>query len=191
MRTVECGVRNEEGARRVRPGPPAHDPFRNPQSEVRNRISAFTILEIVMVLAITVLLIGAATPALTGMLRAEQLKAPARELEAMAITARCNALAEQRPYQIVLGPDGFHLERPGGDAKDGVLAAFTLPKDVVFELATWPEEKWGKPKRHVWYFAPTGLCEPIRVMFRQGDSYFSQKYSAVTGWDQEETFFIR
>ena len=180
MRKAPCEVEKGRGG----PFPARYPAF-------RSSAPAFTILEIVMVLAITVLLIGAATPALTGMLRAEQLKAPARELEAMAITARCNALAEQRPYQIVLRPDGFQLERPGGEARDGVLANFTLPGGVDFELATWPEEKWGKPKRHVWYFAPTGLCEPIRVMFRKGDSYFSQKYSAVTGWDQEETFFIR
>lgn len=152
--------------------------------------SAFTILEMVMVLAITVLMIGAATPAITGMLRAEQLKAPARELEAMAITARCNALAEQRPYQIIITSEGFQIERlTGKDA--GVFAEYKLSSDIEFEMASWPEEKWGKPKRHVWYFGPSGLSEPIRVMFRKGDSYFSQAYSAVTGWDQEETFFIQ
>ena len=169
--------------------------------EIRNTVAArggnflfcraFTILEIVLVLAITAILIGAATPALTGMLRAEQLKAPARELEAMAITARCSALAEQRPYQIVLQADGFRLERPAGDPGKGPLAEFTLPRGVTFQMAGWPEEKWEKARRHIWYFAPSGLCEPIRVMFSKGDSYFSQKYSAVTGWDQEESFFIR
>jgi hypothetical protein len=151
---------------------------------------AFTILEMVIVLAITVLLIGAATPAITGMMRAEQLKAPARELEAMAITARCNALAEQRPYQIVITGTGFTLERASG--KDaGVIGQYKLPESVEFEMASWPAEKWGKPRRHVWYFGPSGLSEPIRVMFRKGDSYFSQKYSAVTGWDQEESFMIQ
>jgi prepilin-type N-terminal cleavage/methylation domain-containing protein len=151
----------------------------------------FTILEIVMVLAITLLLIGAATPALTGMLKAEQLKAPARMLEAMAITARCNALAEQRPYQIIIEPDGFRLERPADLAGKEPLASFKLSKDIEFEMAGWPDETWSKPKRHVWYFAPSGLCEPIRVMFRKGESYFSQNYSPVTGWDQDESFFIR
>jgi len=148
-------------------------------------------LEIVMVLAITVLLIGAATPALTSVLKAEQLKAPARMLEAMAITARCNALAEQRPYQIIITQDGFTLERPARDPDKGPLSEFTLSKDIEFQMAGWPDEKWTTPKRHVWYFSPSGLVEPIRVMFRKGDSYFSQKYSAITGWDQEETFFIR
>jgi len=153
--------------------------------------AGFTILEVVIVLSITVLMIGAAAPALTGMVGAEQLKAPARSLEAMAITARCNALAEQRPYQIVLTPKGFHLER--GNDKPGTkpLASFTFSKSISFEMAHWPEEKWLKPNRYVWYFAPSGLCDPIRVMFRKGDSYFSQKYSAITGWDQEETSFFQ
>lgn len=152
---------------------------------------AFTILEVVIVLSITVLMIGAAAPALTGMVRAEQLKSPARNLEAMAITARCNALAEQRPYQIIITPKGFHLER--ADEKPGVkpLASFSFSESINFEMAHWPDEKWMKPNRYVWYFAPSGLCDPIRVMFRKGDSYFSQKYSAITGWDQEESSFIQ
>jgi len=152
---------------------------------------AFTILEIVMVLAITVILIGAATPLVTGLLKAEQLKAPARMLEAMAITARSSALAEQRPYQIIITQDGFTLERPAGDPDKTPLSEFTLSKDIEFQMAGWPEEKWATPKRHVWYFSPSGLSEPIRVMFRKGDSFFSQKYSAITGWNQEESFFIR
>lgn len=154
-------------------------------------LSAFTILEMVMVLAIVVLLVAAATPEISGMLLAEKLKAPARELEAMAITARCNAITEQRPYQIILQRDGFRLERLGHGPDSGVVSEFQMAKDVLFEMASWPEEKWKIPKQHIWYFPPTGLCEPIRVMFRKGDSYFSQKYSAVTGWDQEESFFIR
>jgi len=182
---IECGLRIADCglAKPLRPVRPACDCI-NPQS-------GFTILEIVIVLAIVTLLVAAATPEISGMLLAEKLKAPARELEAMAITARCNALAEQRPHQIVLQPDGFRLERLGEGKDRGVLSTFQLSKDVVFEMASWPEEKWGPPKQHVWYFPTSGLCEPIRVMFRKGDSYFSQKYSAVTGWDQEESFFIR
>lgn len=160
-------------------------------ANVSARAAAFTIIEIVMVLAITVLLLGAAMPFVSSMMLAEQLKSPARELEAMAITARCNALAEQRPYQIVITGEGFQLQRLSGGKEAGILGEFKIPSGVTFEMAYWPEEKWQQPRRHVWYFAPSGLCEPIRVMFRKGDSFFSQKYSAITGWDQEETFFIR
>ncbi len=174
-------------------------PIRNPERQqlppasIRERAAggAFTILEIIMVLAIIVLIVGAAVPEVSSMILGEQLKAPARKLEAMAITARCNALSEQRPYQIVIRQDGFHLERLDDSRKEGVISDFELSGDVVLEMASWPEEKWHRPKRHIWYFPPSGLCEPIRVMFRKGDSYYLQKYSAVTGWDQEEEFVIR
>lgn len=156
----------------------------------RSAVGGFTLLEIVLVLAIVSLLVGAAVPEIASMMLAEKLKEPARELEAMAITARCNALAEQRPYRIILQKDGFRLERLSGE-KSGVISEFRLAEDLTFEMASWPDEKWGQPQNHVWYFPPTGLCEPIRVMFRKGDSYFMQKYSAVTGWNQEESFFIR
>lgn len=164
---------------------------RFPVLPARPVFHAFTILEVVMVLAITVLLLGLATPAITGMIKAEKLKAPARELEAMAITARCSALAEQRPYQIIIEQSGFQLIGPAKGSEEQVLARSAIPSGVTFEMASWPSEKWQVPKRHIWYFPPSGLCEPIRVMFRKGDSYFSQRYSAITGWDQEESFFIR
>ena len=159
--------------------------------EARASLRAFTMLEIVMVLSIVVLIVGAATPEISSMILAERLKAPARELEAMAITARCNALAEQRPYQIIIGQDGFRLERHGESKGERVISTFELSGDVVLEMANWPEEKWHRPKQHIWYFPSSGLCEPIRVMFRKGDSYYLQKYSAITGWDQEESFVIR
>lgn len=143
-----------------------------------------------MVLAITALMLGAVAPVLTGMLKAEQVKAPARELEAMAITARCGALAYQRPYQIIIDQKGFRLEKLGGSRGPEVLSKYSLPSGVSFDLATWPEEKWHRPHEHVWYFGTSGLCEPIRVMFRKGDGYFSQQYSAVTGWDQYESLYI-
>jgi len=182
---AECGMKNSF---RVAARIPS---LCNPKSQIRNRQSAFTILEIVMVLAITVLMLGMAMPAMSGMLKGEQLRAPARELEAMAITARCNSLAEQRPYQILITPTGFQLESPTEKSGNRVLGKYTLPAGVTFEVASWPEEKWAPPKERIWYFSPSGICEPIRVMFRKDDSYFSQKYSAITGWDQEESFFIR
>lgn len=144
-----------------------------------------------MVLAIVVLIVGAATPEISSMLLAERLKAPARELEAMAITARCNALAEQRPYQIILRQDRFQLERLDSGRETGVVRSFELAGDVSVEIANWPEEKWHRPKQHIWYFPPSGLCEPIRVMFRKGDSYYLQTFSAVTGWSREDSFVIR
>ncbi len=155
-----------------------------------NLPGGFTILEIVMVMAVVTLLIGAAIPEISGMVRAERLKAPARELEGMAITARYQALAEQRPYQIILSQKGFRLERLGDAKTGGVVATYDLADDIALELATWPEEKWSQPRQHVWYFPPSGLCEPIRIMFRKGEAYFYQKYSAVTGWYQEESLVV-
>jgi len=151
--------------------------------------SGFTIIEVVMVLCIIVLIGAIAMPAVSSMIRGEQLRAPARELESMAITARCNAFAEQRPYRIILDSDGFRLENPepGGPP----LATYRLPSGVAFRLASWPAEQWQTPKNRLWYFSPGGLCEPISVEFRKGESFFAQKYSAITGWDQEESFFYR
>lgn len=155
------------------------------------RHSGFTILEIVIVLAIISLLVSTAAPEIASMLLAEKLKAPARELEAMAITARCDAITEQRLYRIILSPAGFRLEKNDGKDRFTLLSQFRMDQDVRYEIATWPKEVWEQPKQHIWYFPPTGLCEPLRVIFRKGDSYFLQKFSAITGWDQEETFSIR
>jgi len=150
----------------------------------------YTILEIVIVLAVVTVLAAASTPVVVSMIRAEQLRAPARELEAMAITARTRAISEQRPYRIVLDTRGFHLEQPVVDAEQGPIAEFELARDVEFEMAAWPDMKWKVPHDRIWYFPPTGLCEPIHVIFRKDGAFLSQQYSAITGWEHDSTSFF-
>jgi len=155
-----------------------------------NARGGYTILEIVIVLAVVTVLAAASTPVVVSMIRAEQLRAPARELEAMAITARTSAISEQRPYRIVLNPRGFHLEQPVVGASKEPVARFELARDVEFEMAAWPDMKWKVPRDRIWYFPPTGLCEPIHVIFRKDDAFFSQQYSAITGWEHDSTSFF-
>ena len=148
-------------------------------------------LEIVIVLAIIVLIAGASMPFVGSMVRGEQLKNPARVLEAMAVTARTRAMSEQQLYHIVLNPTGFRLETtdPGGGLRQ--ITSFELPAGVEFQIASWPDQKWGVPRNRLWYFPPVGLCEPIQILFRKGDSYFSQTFGAVTGWEREATSRIQ
>ena len=155
------------------------------------KTSAFTILEIVIVLSIIVLIAGSATPMVASMVRAEQLKSPARALEAMAITARTRAISEQRLYFILLNANGFSLQTSVPQAGTVEISEFTLPDAVEFQVSSWPDNEWETPRNRIWYFPPGGLCEPIQTMFRRGDSYFSQTFGAVTGWERETTSMIR
>lgn len=150
-----------------------------------------TILEIVIVLCIILLVSGLSIPAITSLIRGERLRAAPAQLEAMAITARAKAFAEHRNYRIVLLPDAFHLERdqPGPD-EETLLAEYRIPARVEIEIATWPGEIWVRPSRYEWEFPPAGLLEPLRIMFRDGDSYYYQEFSAITGWERDHSSYL-
>ena len=81
-------------------------------SGIRNRTehripeTGFTLVEIVITLTIMALLLGAAVPAIQGVIREKQALEPLTELAEMVRTARERAIRLQRPYQIGLDAEG-------------------------------------------------------------------------------------
>lgn len=166
----------------------------------------YTILEIVLVIAIGAALVGLAVPVVDGMVRGEKLREPARKLEVLAVTARIRAIEEQRPYQIVFDPAGFRLEAdpafprrigltqkgepPPPPAELQKTADYRLPAGVSMEVRSWPLLQWERPVHRTWIFPPAGLCEPLTVRFTLGDAWFMSEYDPMTGWTADETYFM-
>ena len=72
---------------------------------------AFTLVEIVIAIAVVAILTGLAVPAIDGVQRERQAREPVSELLSMAREVRNRAMAEQRPYQIIFERDGFRASR--------------------------------------------------------------------------------
>ena len=72
-----------------------------------SRHHAFTLLEIIIVLAIVAVLIGLCIPFISGMLKEARMREPVRELQDLARVMRSRAMIERVPYEISFNPSGF------------------------------------------------------------------------------------
>jgi prepilin-type N-terminal cleavage/methylation domain-containing protein len=72
---------------------------------------AFTLIEIVLVLAILAVIAGAAVPSVTGMMQEAEARKPLEDLARLAKRTRLRAMEEKRPYQIAFTSTGYTATR--------------------------------------------------------------------------------
>lgn len=77
----------------------------------RNSQSAFTLVELVIAIAVLAILTGLAVPAIDSAQRERLAREPVNELYTLAREVRLRAMKERRPYQIVFDRDGFRAAR--------------------------------------------------------------------------------
>ena len=84
-------------------------------------VSAFTLVEIVIVLTVVGILTGIAVPTINGIVREREARQPVSELLRLARGVRQRAIEEQVPYQIAFDANGFHAARffnPYGESEE-------------------------------------------------------------------------
>ncbi len=83
--------------------------------------TAFTLVEIVIVLTVIGILAGIALPTIDSVVREREAREPVAELVRLARTVRQRAIRDQVPYQIAFDGQGFHAARffnPYGEAEE-------------------------------------------------------------------------
>ena len=134
--------------------------------------SGFTLVEIVLVIAIGVVFFGGAAVLLTTTGGDKDLIAARKQLEIAARSSREAALREGRKKVVVLNDTGV-----GGAAfSGGVEMDLITPQDLSVG-----RRGWGRPKDYQWTFTGGGLVEPIRVRLRRGANVEQFSFSALTG----------
>lgn len=73
--------------------------------------AAFTLIELVLVLAILAVIAGAAVPSITGLMADAEARKPLEELARLAKQTRLRAMEEKRPYQIAFTSTGYTATR--------------------------------------------------------------------------------
>src|SRR5690606_6269664 len=73
--------------------------------------SAFTLVEVVIAVAVVAILTGLAVPAIDSVQRERLAREPVNRLVLLAREVRGRAMAEQRPYQILFDGEGFRASR--------------------------------------------------------------------------------
>jgi len=142
---------------------------------------AFTLIEIIIAVAILTVLLLVAVPSLSGVLADRRLRASLDEFNNLVRQAQERSVAEHRAYLIVWGDKDVIVE-PEAFAKDEekkAVAAFALARGTVLTL-TLPAALTSKPAGE-WIFWPTGTCEPATVRFAGRAGTWTANYSPLTG----------
>lgn len=166
----------------------------------------FTLIEIVMVLAIAGIVMGGAVALMVSSSDERTLRNASGEIELMAKRARTIAILHQTPYALEfrqgvvlllpLAEAGIHEK---GRAKPAAGAAaesrqYTLDGGLEILIRRWNSEEWlttAKDSVHVWRFDPDGLCEPVSVRLTLGKSWSEDTYHPLTATIRESQLEAR
>jgi len=138
----------------------------------------FTLVEIVLVIAIAVVFFGGAAVLLTSGAGDRDLGEARQNLEQAARAAREQALRNGAKQVVVLNANG----PANGPFPAGVEMLLITPLDLSLG-----RKGWGRPEDYKWSFTAGGLVEPIRVRLQKGEAAEQFSFSALTGESRNET----
>ncbi len=146
----------------------------------------FTLLELCVVLAIAVLLMGLAVPSLTGQMARRRLQESFDHLNVLVSQAREHAMKESKPYLLAwdnhgavrLYPADFNNEarRKLGATAELLPAAASGEKYALFR----PSALTAQPSAE-WTFWPSGTCEPVIVKYEGSSGVWEAGYNPLSG----------
>ena len=155
------------------------------------RPRAFTLIEIIIAVAILAILLLMAVPSLSGVIASNRLRASLDEFNNLVRQAQERSVAEHRAYLIVWGNKDV-IVQPEAFAKDEekkAVATFALAHGTVLTL-TLPAALTSKPAGE-WIFWPTGTCEPAIVRFAGRAGTWTANYSPLTGHGELANYAAR
>ena len=136
----------------------------------RNR--GFTLIEIVLAIAIGVVFMGGAAVFLSSKGGDRDLESARKLLEERAGQAREKALSTGRAQRVVLGERGVD----GSAFPAGVEMMIVTPLD-----RSKGKSGWKTPEDYQWLFTGGGLVEPVRVLLKHNENEEQFSFSALTG----------
>jgi type II secretion system protein H len=163
----------------------------------------FTLIEIVMVLAIAAIISAGAIGLMVSSSDERTLRRVSGEIELMAKQARTTAILHQTPYAVEFSEEGIRLlplaqaieaaskkssksrrkELKSGEADTSGSRQLALENGMAVSIRRWKSEvllNTNKKAVHLWRFDPDGLCEPISVHLVYGKSWYEDTYHPLT-----------
>lgn len=172
------------------------------------RRGGFTLLEIVIVLALAAMILAGAVGAMIYSSDERALKSASSEIESLAKRARIISILHQTPYALEFREGVVYLlpfaqagmeEKKSSRSRVAELdpkaantsenRQFTLDPDIELSILRWNSDKWlpaVKDARHIWRFDPDGLCEPISVRVSLGKSWIETPFHPLTASVQHQ-----
>jgi len=144
------------------------------------RRNGFTLIEMVIAIAIVLVVLAVSVPSLTGVLADRRLRRSLDGLNNLVRQAHERSVTERRSYLIVWRDKKLALRAEGllkGEDKAPV-ATLAWGKGESFALS-FPAAIDEDPPP-AWIFWPSGTCEPALVSYRGPDGAWTAKYSGLT-----------
>lgn len=164
--------------------------------------AAFTLIEIVVVLAIASVMMGGGLAYMVFSSDERVLRDASVEIELMAKRARAMAMLRQTSFALEfretsvrllpLALAGREQRRGRGGAASGPVpieeagegaSQYDIPAGMAVAVRRWDSSEWFPARKrfiHVWRFDPNGLCEPLGVRLTIGSSWLEDSYHPLT-----------
>lgn len=145
-------------------------------SPERRPLSAFTLVEIILAVAIFAVMMGGAAVFWGSSGEDDELSAARRSLEEAARTARSQALQTGQDQWVRLFTNRVGVTPLGS----GVQLDLLTPQEMSAGIRSWgrPDSTAG----YAWYFSRYGWLEPLRVRLRTTDGQQTAfSFAALTG----------
>jgi|ERR1051325_369150 prepilin-type N-terminal cleavage/methylation domain-containing protein len=155
------------------------------------RNDGFTLIELVLAMAILLVILLMAVPSLKGIMNDRGLRRSLDEMNRFIVQAQERSMSEGRSYLIVWRNKQFAL-RPEGYLKGedhGPVATLKWQKGDAYTLS-FPASIEEEPPAE-WVFWPSGNCEPAVVTFRGASGAWKATYSPLTARPQLDYYAPR
>jgi len=146
------------------------------------RSRAFTLIELMLVIALIAIVFIGSTPMVSASLRERKLRSAAESLESAVREERSRAMGDGQRHVVEIRSGGF-VEQ---DRKK-TRKIFEAPRGVEVYVRM-PEREWGKPEGQDWEFSPIGLVTPLSVRLSEGKSWIEVDFDLLTGRVAEERY---
>lgn len=143
--------------------------------------SGFTLLEIMLAIAIGVLIISLAVPSVSGLMAEQKARRSFDAFEELVQMARQQAIRTRLPSRLLLEKKQIVLQAENGATDEAANEpGAVLPIEDEEEYAfQFPAALEPEPAA-VWTFWPTGGCEPVVVSYAGPDAKWTAAYDALT-----------
>lgn len=184
----------------------------------QRRASGFTLLEIVVVMAIIGMAMGGAIALFVVSSSERQLKNAAADMELLSKRARSLAMVQQTPYAITFfdqsarlsplveaGYTDEQLEDRRELEQDALKAGGVAPKyspvretvdfsEFALSVRRWGSVNWTGMRRkdpQVWRFDPNGICEPVGVRLEYEDGWIEMEFHPLSAGIRDQSMEAR
>jgi prepilin-type N-terminal cleavage/methylation domain-containing protein len=188
------------------------------QSRKPRELRGFTLLELVIVMALIGLAMGGAITLFINNSAERRLRNISGDIELLAKRARAVAMVQQTPYAITftaheasLGPlveaglqpaeRQMKQLREDEAVADGLMESRFLPvrdslslEEMELSIRRWGAVNWLPMLRQdplVWRFDPKGMCEPMGVKLEYPDGWIELEFHPLTAGIRDRTMEAR